>query len=251
MFQRSQGPASSSATAPERELEDDIQDLFAENLVSGTRASLLLDKAQKAGVKMATKVFKKLPGMRKKMAKNFARDLRRKMRRNDHWPDPYYFDARLWDQKKSKEVIEQVCVLLPSEVLEVIWEFGFKEVLLGSANYDKLTADHLAWMKQQLNASELLGLGLHGDGVPCNYDRTESVIVTSINLPGLTGRNGRLRIPLLILPDFVIGENTFDDVYEIFAWDMRRMLTGTRATCRHDGTAWLKDLDKKRAKKES
>ena len=79
--------------------------------------------------------------------------------------------------------------------------------------------------------------------MPCNYDRTESVMLTSLNLPGLCGRNGRLRIPLIILPDHAISDNTFDDIYEILAWDMRSLLAGVRPECRHDGSAWgNKDL---------
>ena len=99
-------------------------------------------------------------------------------------------------------------------MLETIWKFGIKDILLGTDNYDQITRDHHAWMKEQLEVEELWGFGLHGDGVPCNYDRTESVCLTSINLPGLTRRNGRLRISLIILPDHSISENTFDDIYD-------------------------------------
>lgn len=249
MFQRSHGacPASSSGAPASQLLKDDIQDLFAENMISGRRAFGLLDKAKDAGVKIAIKQIKKLPGVKKKFVKNFARDLRRKMKKNDHWPEPYSFECRLWNPKTRKEITERICIFLPSDILEMIWDFGIKEVLLGMDNYDKITKEHYAWMKQELNASVLWGFGLHGDGVPCNYDRTESVIITSINLPGLTGRNGRLRVPLLILPDWAVSKNTYDDCYEVIAWDMRNMLTGCRAACRHDGTAWDPHTDKKRS----
>ena len=248
MFQRNQSAACSSATAPEVAFENDVRDIYAENAISAARATLLLDKAKRAGVKMMTKVMKKTPGVTKKFAKNFARDLRRKYRKNDKWPDPYWFDARVWDTTRDEEVTKKICILLPSDVLDTIWKYGFKEVLLATENYDKITKDHHAWMKQQLNVQELWGFGLHGDGVPCNYDRTESVILTSINLPGLTGRNGRLRIPLIILPDGCISENTFDDVYEVLAWDMRSLLTGLRQAERHDHEPWDPAKDKKRRK---
>ena len=108
--------------------------------------------------------------------------------------------------------------------------------------------DHHEWMKQQLNVQELWGFGLHGDGVPCNYDRTQSCMLTSINLPGLTGKNGRLRIPLVILPDSCFSENTFDDVMGVIAWDLSLLLTGCRAECRHDQSAWDLKTDQKRSK---
>ena len=103
-------------------------------------------------------------------------------------------------------------------------------------------------MKKQLGAEMLWGFGLHGDGVPCNYDRTESVMLTSINLPGLTGRNGRLRIPLIILPDHAISDNTFDDIYAALAWDMRSLLAGVRPELRHDNSPWLFHKDRRRSK---
>ena len=248
MFHRGQGPAASSSSAPAVIFEDDVQDMFADNVISGARTANLLAKAQEAGINLATKVIKKLPGVKKKFAKNAARNLRRSWRKNDKWPDPYWFDARVWCRKDNKEAIKKICVLLPSEVLEVIWEFGLKAVLLNTDHYDKLTKDHHAWMKQQLNVQELWGFGLHGDGVPCNYDRTESVMLTSLNLPGLTGRNGRMRIPLCILPDHCISDNTFDDIYEVFAWDMRSALCGVRQECRHDNSPWCCFKDRKRSK---
>ena len=248
MFHRGEGAASSSATAAEVEFQDDVEDMFADNLISGARASILLEKARRCGIRLATKAIKKAPGLTKKCKKNLARNLRRRIRKHDKWPEPYWFEARVWNRKKDKEEIKKICILLPSEILETIWKFGLAEVLLGDANYDKLTKDHHAWMKQQLGVQELLGFGLHGDGVPCNYDRTESVMVTSINLPGLTGRNGRLRIPLIILPDHTISDNTFDDIYEVIAWDMRSLLTGARSICRHDGSPWHPNLDRTRAK---
>ena len=247
MFQRGAGPAASSSTDPHVAFEDDVQDMYSENVISASRASSLLAKAQEAGIKIATKFIKKAPGVKKKWVKNCARNLRRTMRKHDKWPDPYWFYARVWDRTKDKEVIKKICILLPSEVLETIWKFGVKEVLLGTDFYDKLTRDHLEWMKQQLNVQELWGFGLHGDGVPCNYDRTESVMLTSINLPGLTGRNGRLRIPICILPDHCISENTFDDIYEVLAWDMRSLQSGVRQERRHDMGPWDKATDKKKS----
>ena len=130
--------------------------------------------------------------------------------------------------------VKRICIYLPSEVLELIWKFAVKEVLLSVGNFDQLTKHHHDKMKRLLNVSELLGFGLHGDGVPCNYDRSESVNLTSINLPGLTGRNGRLRIPLIILPDHVFSDDTFYVIYEVLAWDMRSLLCGVKHECRHD-----------------
>ena len=248
MFQRGAGPRVVEGCAPEVEFQDDVEDLFAENVIGAARATRLLSKAKEAGVKIAAKAAKSIPGKSKKWAKNAARDMRRRIRKNDHWPDAYWFNARVFDRKRSKEVIKKICILLPSEILETLWKYGLKDVLLSEDNYDKLTRDHHAYMKDKLNVTELLGFGFHGDGVPCNYDRTESIMLTSINLPGLSGSNGRLRIPLVILPDHTISDNTFDDIYEVLAWDMRSLLSGVKHECRHDGSSWHPEKDKLRAK---
>ena len=94
----------------------------------------------------------------------------------------------------------------------MLWDLGDAEALLSEANLDTAGKKHMKWMREQLGASTLLGWGLHGDGIPCNCDRTESVVMISLNLPGLSGRNGRMRIPLVILPDHAVSENTFDDI---------------------------------------
>ena len=122
MFQRNQAPATSSATAPEVEFEGDVTDAYAENAISAARAAGLLAKAQAAGVKLATKCIKKIPGVNKKFAKNCARNLKRAFRKNDKWPDPYWFEARVWDRVKDTEVTKKICILLPNQILDVILE---------------------------------------------------------------------------------------------------------------------------------
>jgi len=82
MFQRGAGPTEYEGCDPEVAFQDEVEDMFAENLVSGSRASILLGKAQKAGLKLAGKFIKKLPGKSKKWKKNAARDMRRRIRKN-------------------------------------------------------------------------------------------------------------------------------------------------------------------------
>ena len=87
-------PTVGGGTAPNVALQDDIQDMFAENVISAARASQCLAKAKDAGVKIAMQSLKKT-GMTKKRLKNAARNLGRSVRKHDNWPDPYWFDARV------------------------------------------------------------------------------------------------------------------------------------------------------------
>ena len=244
MFSRASQPSSSSSALPQQEFQDDVLDLFADNLVSGQRVARLLKKASKAGVEGISS------RLQATSSKNSARSTRRHKLKRTKWPAYYYFDCRLKDRRRDEEYTSSIPINLPLELLEMLWELGRKDVLLSTDNLDTDGKKHMAWMKEQLQVDELWGWGLHGDGIPCNYDRTESVIMISLNLPGLKGKNGRMRIPLVILPDQAVSENTFDDIFTVIAWSMRHLVTGTRPCCRHDGTAWG-PRDHKRKKKNN
>ena len=84
MFQRNARPASSSATAPEVAFEDDVHDLFADNVISAAQAAKLSEKAQQAGVRLAIKQARQ-SGKGKSFAKNVARNLKRKIRKHDKY----------------------------------------------------------------------------------------------------------------------------------------------------------------------
>ena len=242
MFSRGSNLPSSSNQCPAESLKDDITDLFADNRISAKRTTVMLGKASKAGVKVPKKLTKT-------KGKNQARALTRHKLKRTKWPDYYYFECRVWDRKGNREVTVEIPVVLPSEVLEVLWKASrSKDDLLGEHHFDSGTKAHVAHMKSELGVSELFCWGVHGDGVPCNYDRTESVAITSLNLPGLPGSNGRMRVPICILPEWCMGDNTMDDINAVFAWDMRHSLAGARPTCRHDGSAWL-PTDKERNKR--
>jgi hypothetical protein len=244
MFSRASQPSSSSNAVPSQEFQEDVEDLYADNLISGQRAARLLTKACKAGIKGISKKVRKTTG------RNQARAITRHKLTRTKWPDYYYFDCRVQDRKTATEYTTRIPINLPLELLEMLWELGLAEVLLSTDNLDTDGKKHMAWMKEQLQVDELWGWGLHGDGIPCNYDRTESVIMISLNLPGLKGKNGRMRIPLVVLPDFAVSENTFDDIFTVIAWSMRHLVAGSRPCCRHDGTAWGK-TDSKRKKKNN
>ena len=242
MFSRASQPSSSSNALPGQAFQDDAEDLFAENLVSGQRLSRLLDKASRAGIQGTPAT------VRKTIGKNQARDISRSKLRLSKWPPYYWFDCRVKDRKSGDEYTTQVPILLPLELLEVLWDLGLKEALLSEANLDSESKKHLQWMKEQLSEEDLWAFGIHGDGIPCNYDRTESVQMLSLNFPGLSGRNGRIRIPMVLLPDRAVGPNTWDDIMSVIAWSMRHLLIGSRPTCRHDGSPWWQS-DAKRSKK--
>ena len=95
----------------------------------------------------------------------------------------------------------------------------------------------------------MFGFGIHGDGVPNNYDRTESCHVVALNLPGVGGKFARMRIPLAVVPSSKCVEETLDAINEVLAWSMRHLLADANPEARHDGAEWdTKGADKERAK---
>ena len=242
MFSKNRPPQAAAGEAAHVALQEDVEDLYAENLISAHRCQRLLTKAHKAGVKQFNRFAKRVS------KSNAARSLMRRRLKNTKWPDQYWAEVRVWDKKKQKETKQWICIHLIHELLDMIFLFGLKEVILSEDCLDRVGREHLQWMRQALSLEELLGFGIHGDGVPCNYDRTESVEMISLNLPGVGGKYARMRIPLVVLPHSYVSHNTMDDLMEILAWSMRHALAGTRPTARHDGSPWLK-TDAKRVKK--
>ena len=86
---------------------------------------------------------------------------------------------------------------------------------------------------------KLLGLGLWGDGMPCNWDRSESIDALSLNLPGLGDQYKTLRMPVTATPHKHIGPHTWDDIGEVVAWSLTCLASGAMPTERHDNTPWL------------
>ena len=104
------------------------------------------------------------------------------------------------------------------------------------------TKEHLDVVKQELQCDELLGLGLWIDGAPYNWDRSESLEIVSLNLPGLEGKHSNMRIPLVAIPKrFVATDETFHDLMEIVLWSLRQLAVGTHPVRRHDNEDWHSD----------
>ena len=137
---------------------------------------------------------------------------------------------------------------LPLDLLDMFWQLGLPESVLSTTRMDATSLQTLNEMKSKLGVSNTIGLGIHGDGVPNNFDRTESSHVITLNLPGVGGEFGRLRIPLCVMPSAKMTNETMDAIFEVVAWSLRFLQIGSYPAHRHDGSAWLPS-DASRAKK--
>ena len=130
--------------------------------------------------------------------------------------------------------------ILPQEILSVMAAKADREVLMSTERMDPLSKAHLG--KCQDSAGEqLLSIGMWGDGVPCQWDQTDSVDVLSFNLPGMGGAWKNLRIPITAIPHGFIGDHTWHDIMKVVQECLVACGTGFHWTRRADGQAWQKN----------
>lgn len=234
MLSKTKRPYDAESLPPGKRLRANVQDLFASNTLSGRRIQEIINDAHDAGaVAMAP--------LHGRVDTNSARFLRRAFLRRNQWPGLYWARLRVRGKTSHNEEHQKCSFLLPHEFVEVLCRLGEKTVLLQTGGLDPKSKEHLEMMQTKAG-QPLLALGLWGDGVPCNWDRTESVEVFSLNLPGLTGDNRTLRMPLTALSRKQITPHTWDDILEVLSWSLRHCFAGTLPRCRHDDSAfWNSD----------
>ena len=136
----------------------------------------------------------------------------------------------------------KLCLNLPLELVEMIAKFGDQATLLDIGGMEPRTREHLEVVKLEIGALELLGLGLWIDGVPYNFDRSESIEAIAMNLPGLTGEFKNMRLPITAIPKpFVATGETMHDICEIILWSLRHLALGVNPSSRHDGEPFLQE----------
>ena len=238
--------------AAEQRLQANIDALASANLISANRTESLLADAQAAGVKGIKRCIRydSTENGPNAINTNAARGYTRRKLKHSHWPKHYYFQCRLWDPKTSSIKSEEICMDLPHEIAQMLLELGQEDVLLATPCLDVIGKEQLDDMKVKLGTNKVFAIGLHGDGIPCNYDRTESVFAISMNLPGVGGKWQRMRIPLVVLPKTRVCAETMYDVFAVIAWSLRHLLSGSWPQSRHDGEPWENCSDNTRKKRQ-
>jgi len=129
--------------------------------------------------------------------------------------------------------------LLPHELIEALVKRVAMEALLCQDGRCMETRQHLQSACDELRVPQLLGVGLWLDGLPCNWDRSASLEVVAMSLPGLPAGSANFRLPLTVIEKkFCYMHNTMDDILEVITWSLRCLAGGVMPSCRHDGTAW-------------
>jgi len=229
---------------PSKRLRINLADLLLSNDVSGVRAQTLFDDGVLAGAEHLEDLSK--AGNKGKSKGNCARDLTRRLLRRNKWPGLYYARIRVWDKYTQLEKHVWLPMFLPHELLAAIVLNSDLGTLLSQEGMANDTRMHMVAAAAELGRPQLLGIGLWGDGVPCNWDRTQSLEVFTMNFPGLSGKWKDVRLPLAVInKKFVVKEHTFDDILSVVTWSLRALAANRFPSSRHDRTTWTK-LDVKR-----
>ena len=235
----------------EERLRANMVDLFSQNLLSGHRAQELMDDAFQAGNQnmrqLASNSVPRTGAKRRASDTNEARDLKHKILKSSQWPGAYWCEVRVL-HKRSKQPIKQwVAIWLPHELMHCIADHSLTEKLLNRSGLDPSSLLHLEDCECKANQT-FFPIGLWGDGVPVNWDRTESIETLAISFPSLTGAERNLRLPLVGLSKKQCCNDTWVDVFDVLQWSLGHCATGTWPKERHDNKSWLKS-DRLRAAK--
>ena len=227
---------------PTKRFRANLGDLFLANEVSGARTQSLFSDAQLAGAQHLSD----LAGI-SSSGTNCSRDLVKKFMKRKKWPALYKASLRVWDPKTQTEQRVLLSMLLPHELVSVVAKVNSTASLLARDGMAQECQNHLVRAQAQLNKAELLGVGLWCDAVPYNWDRSQSMEIVSISLPGLSGSNAALRLPVFgSNKKFLMTDKTYEDVFEVLSWSFRCLAVGVHPSQRHDGSAWTQSDAKRR-----
>ena len=238
--------AGEGATAPKR-FRSNMVDLFLNNDVSGARAQSLFSDAAACRLN-EFKDLAKAGGPRNKKG-NMQRDLLNKLCKGSKWPDLYQAPVRVFNNRTQTIEVVQLPMLLAHELVFAMNKRSTTATLGQTTGMCQTTAEHMRKISAEMQCPDLIGLALWGDGVPCNWDKSQSLEVFAVSFPGLHGDQKTLRIPLTCInkDHCTPGTETIDDILAIVSWSFQCLASGAMPACRHDGTAFGRS-DSKRAK---
>ena len=235
MFQKRAGPNFEECDTAAKRLRANIADAFLSNDLSGMRAASLLEDAAACGVRTCARLAGIKPGA-KTAAKKFghaARDMRKRLLKKSKWPDVFEYKVRVWDPKDQTEKTVKVPFLLIHEVLSVISKRNSMDKLCERSGLSESARKHNEWVSSELGDANIIPLGLWGDGVPCNFDKSQSIEILMWSLPGL---QSSMRVPITCLnKKFMQTHNTVDDCMKVVAWSLRALAVGTMPAVGPDG----------------
>ena len=193
MFNRKQRRPSLDLS-PGSRLRQNLVDHFADGGVSAQRMASFMADASRAGVESCD-------GRSFLAEAPQAKSVRRALMHDSNWPELYEHPLPIV-KPDGHTIEEQPCqFLLPHEVIEKLFNLGNAQCLLSTDGLDDPSKAKLDSICEEWETHNVLPISLWGDGVPVNWDRTESIFMYTWGLPGLaTSENVGLRVPITAIP---------------------------------------------------
>jgi hypothetical protein len=172
----------------------------------------------------------------------------RQLLQNCEWPEEYYCSVPI-KNKDGQRVMQEIPVLLPHEMLQVIVASD-----PGAVRQLQTVGDHQPMLQNAVRhfaetfgveLSSVIPLGLHGDGVPFSAKMGDSLEQLSWNCPADQGSS---RVLFAAVPkSCMFKAETMDALLSVWSWSMRCFVNMQYPSLRHDG-APFSAKDKARAR---
>lgn len=226
-----------SEVPPARRFRSNIGDLFLGNEVSAQRARDLIEDARLAGAAGVADLAAAGSGGRH--PGNTHRDLLRAFLKNKGWPPPYQAPVTVFDPRQQGLVTKVLPMWLPHELVWAFARRGDAAKLTERAGLSFDAKAHMEKVAEELACDNLVCLGVWGDAVPFNWDRSQSVTMLTLSLPGVMGFD-TMRLPLFAInTKFKAKGRTLDEVFGVLKWSFEMLAVGLMPLARHDGGQWL------------
>ena len=223
MFHNKQRKKNDEFLSPRKKLKRHVESLFLENKLSGQETDDL-----------ATNIGQCVTDFQPKgsTAKNAARDWMRKCLKKNGWPPVYVAEIATWDPKMQTQRLSPLAFILPHEIVFQLLKRNTVETLCQTEGGTQSLKDHVAKAKECLKGS-VIPLGL-----PMNWDRSESLELILVNLPGLPKDSGSTswRFPCAAISHKNVAKGlTFNQIFEVLSWSFQQLFVGKMPCSRHDG----------------
>lgn len=229
MFQKRKGAPTRDLSIPAgQRLRSNIADLMLGNDISSLRAQSIYKDAADAGIDEMTRLANTGTGS------NVPRNMLRKLMKGSKWLPIYYAPIRVWSVKLQKLVLVKLPFLLPHELIYMLQTRALTpDSLHKKDGLSEATQQHCLRSAIELGVPSVIAVSLWGDGVPCNFDRTQSIESFCMGLPGVSST---LRIPIVAInKKFVSKQVTFDDMLSVITWSFQQLASGHMPTHDHMG----------------
>ena len=203
--------------SPNKRLKANISDLLLDGTIGGVRAASLFTDAQDA----QAEGLEGLAGVSQNQ--NALRDLQRRLTKQLPWPPLYPAKVHMKSLATELVYVDTVYMLLPHELCHQLIHWNQNAGVLPYA-VEGLTPParerFLTFCRQfSKDASSTLPLGFWVDGVPVKWNRSESIILFTLNFPGQLHTDFKtIRIPLTMINKKFFVEETMKDLLGIISW---------------------------------